>query len=216
MFSLQPRVPEASLFGQAQLSTQADVVAQTTHARDNLRIAERMALESELLRDGSRRGLDFALSNHAASYSSACGVGLSPATVDLESQLLRPGPAPEAAPRGDAGLNRRPINTVPYMARGSVDPTLESRIRTGVRAVQHKSPDSLPDASTASSAYQTAGQDMAFGRAPLPLGDNVFGPASRLGSGGLLYEEASRGLPRTGINTRTDRWTDTEKVATSW
>jgi len=214
MFSLQPatRAPGDSLFNVGQTSLQMDVISQTSQARDSQRINQRWFDDRDLL-SVHRQDVTYAMASGSVSYDSSCGgVGLSPANVDTESALLRM-PARDlyrdsldavVASDERSALNPRPVSSVPYMGRGAVNPTLESRIRQGIRPVETASKQSLPDTCAAGSEYQSIGQHLQRANGAsvpfLPLGNEAFGPANRYGYGGL-YEEHTGGMRPFGVNT---------------
>jgi hypothetical protein len=87
-------------------------------------------LENYFLQDGCMtKPIAFATSQPFINYSGSHGMGVGGCNVDDSSKLLIGGT--QTNPKARIDLFHRPYATVPYLGRGSVDPTLEYQIQQG-------------------------------------------------------------------------------------
>jgi hypothetical protein len=88
--------------------------------------------------DTNNSHLDFALSQKAVIANGiAGGLGLGPNSIDVDSILTIK--QENERPLEKLQLNQRPFATVPYLGRGSCDPSLESQLQQGEFASDRKS-----------------------------------------------------------------------------
>lgn len=78
--------------------------------------------------------------------SSWQGVGVPPSSVDMDSKLLMGGEIERSWEKLE--LYPRIFSTVPYLGRGSCDPTLENMLRCGETTIDRKSVSSVSEASS--------------------------------------------------------------------
>lgn len=194
--SFQPTAKQfdhPSLFNQFVPNKRRDIIDNTTHAIDTAKQQKFEILDPvAFANDPSLRDIYFALDSRAASYSSVTGVGLSPKNIAADSALLR---TPQMA-HSIHNLNpQTPIfYTMPYLGKGSVDPTLERKITFGIHAPMPKRRTTLTDTSTANDQY------LDFERATMNNGatHELYGRPSRPG----IVEEQLGGMQQYGTHTR--------------
>jgi len=83
------------------------------------------------------RQIDMATSQPCIQYSGSYSLAPGGCNVDTNSKLLLG--ATQTNPKGRIDLFGRPFATVPYLGRGSVDPTLEANIQQGESISNKKS-----------------------------------------------------------------------------
>jgi hypothetical protein len=100
--------------------------------------------------------VQFALNQPTINFSGmAYGQGLNGAVVDTESKLYIDSVEEERSV-GRVQLFERPFLTVPYLGRGSADPSIESRLQQGELVAQKKSVSTIMEKSfTQYSLYPT-------------------------------------------------------------
>ena len=94
-------------------------------------------LQNYFLQDGCMtKPIAFATSQPFINYSGAYGMGVGGCNVDESSKLLIG--TIQTNPKARIDLFHRPFATVPYLGRGSVDPTLEYQIQQGEAVTSKK------------------------------------------------------------------------------
>jgi hypothetical protein len=148
-FQPQPKTfnRPSQLFNENVPNRRRDIVNNTTHTLDNHR-QSRYEHDDVLsmAKDPSLRDFHAGLDAGVRDYSSSRGIGVTPSNVGLENTMLR-------QPIQSFALhNLNPqvplFFTMPDLSKGSVDPTLENRIKYGVRQPMEKRRTTLPDTSS--------------------------------------------------------------------
>jgi hypothetical protein len=124
-----------------------DVTDQSQRTLYNTRFAN-YTLSSYFTDKISDSYVNFALVNPTMNYTgTAHGVGLGGSIVDADSLLLLK--KEQERPFEKLQLMERPFLTVPYLGRGSTDPTLESQLLQGELVSEKKSVSTIMDKSFA-------------------------------------------------------------------
>jgi hypothetical protein len=124
-----------------------DVTDQSQRTLYNTRFAN-YTLSSYFTDKISDSYVNFALVNPTMNYNgTAHGVGLGGSIVDADSLLLLK--KEQERPFEKLQLMERPFLTVPYLGRGSTDPTLESQLLQGELVSEKKSVSTIMDKSFA-------------------------------------------------------------------
>jgi hypothetical protein len=97
----------------------------------------------------STEQINFATQYPGLDYTGSIGSGVGGALIDNESKLLLS--VEQERPLEKLQLFSRPFNTVPYLGRGSCDPTLESQLLQGEVVRGKKSVTTVMDKNYASS-----------------------------------------------------------------
>lgn len=153
--SFQPNaktLDKPSLFNQIVPNKRNDIINSTTHSIDNAK-QQKFELHDpiDFAKDPSHRDIYFAIEQGARTYSSIGGVGLAPSNVVADSAMQR---NPQMAHSIHNVNPQTPLfHAVPYLGKGSVDPTLERRITFGIQQPVHKRRTTLPETSTVSEDY---------------------------------------------------------------
>lgn len=182
-----------SLFNQIVPNKRRDIIDNTTHTLD-LKKQQQFELHDPIAfaQDPSKRDIYWALNQGSRTYNSIGGVGIAPGNVAAESALLR---NPQ---QGHSIHNLNPqtpvFYTMPYLGRGSVDPTLERRITTGIYQPVHKRRTTLPETSTVYEEYL----DTQRGIMNNGLVNEIYGRPNLPG----VVEDQLGGLPQYGAHTR--------------
>jgi hypothetical protein len=124
-----------------------DVTDQSQRTLYNTRFAN-YTLSSYFTDKISDSYVNFALVNPTMNYTgTAHGVGLGGSIIDADSLLLLK--KEQERPFEKLQLMERPFLTVPYLGRGSTDPTLESQLLQGELVSEKKSVSTIMDKSFA-------------------------------------------------------------------
>lgn len=182
-----------TLFNQIVPNKRRDIIDNTTHSLDTAKQQKFEILDPvAFARDPSLRDVYFAIQQGARTYSSIGGVGLGPESIAADSALLR---TPQMA-HSIHNLNPQPqlFHAMPYLGRGSVDPTLERKLTAGIHRPIEKRRTTLPDTSTSSEDYLNTHRNIMnngtmhelYGRSMIPG----------------IAEEQLGGMPQYGAHTR--------------
>lgn len=100
--------------------------------------ANEYLLKNYFLSDcGMKKPIDFATSQPNINYSGGFGLGAGGCNVMTSSELLLGGI--QTNPKCRISLQERPFKTIPYLGRGSGNPTLEARLQQGDQMTNKKS-----------------------------------------------------------------------------
>ena len=135
----------------------ADVTDQSQRNSANTSAANYMLADS-FSKNISNSHVNFAVKQPSVNFSAiANGAGLNGGVVDNESNLMLK--TEQQRPLEKLQLFSRPFATVPYLGRGSCDPSVESRLLQGEWASDRKSVSTIMDKSfSAYSLYPTDNQ----------------------------------------------------------
>jgi|TARA_B100000902_G_scaffold253712_1_gene240199 hypothetical protein len=123
----------------------ADIEDLSQRTLDNTRYANH-TLSNNFSSQLSNHHVKFALDQPTLNFSGVThGNGLHPTSIDHESNLIIK--TEQQRPFEKLQLFQRPFSTVPYLGRGSVDPTLESQLRMGEAVTDRKSTSTIMDKS---------------------------------------------------------------------
>ena len=123
----------------------ADIEDLSQQTLDNTRYANHN-LSNHFSSQLSNHHVKFALEQPTLNFSGVThGNGLNSNSVDHESNLIIK--TDQQRPFEKLQLFQRPFSTIPYLGRGSVDPTLESQLRMGEAVTERKSVSTIMDKS---------------------------------------------------------------------
>jgi hypothetical protein len=125
---------EFSFFNMARIG--ADEIDNTQRNLANTRFSGYM-LSNYFAEPSVGTHVDFATQLPTVAFSNRSGAGLSGYVVDVDSQLTIK--RENARSLEKLSLHQRPFLTVPYLGRGSCDPTLEAQIMQGENSRDKKS-----------------------------------------------------------------------------
>jgi len=168
----------------------ADATDKSQHNLQNIRFAN-YQLSSYFSETLSNSHIQFATSQLGMMVDVSIGAaGISPAIVDKDSELIVN--SKQERPLDKLQLSQRPFLTVPYLGRGSCDPSLESKLQQGENVSDKKSVSTIMNKSF-------------MGYTLYPTDDNM---TNHVNNPAYTVEEAALGgWVRGGASTR-DIYTD--------
>lgn len=168
----------------------ADPTDKSQHNLQNVRFAN-YQLSSYFSDTLSNTHLQFATAQRGMMVDGSIGAaGISPAIIDVDSSLIIK--TAQERPLDKLQLSQRPFLTVPYLGRGSCDPTLESQLQQGEVSTDKKSVSTIMEKSF-------------MGYTLYPTDDNMNAHTSNASY--TIEEAALNGWTRGGVASR-EMYTD--------